>query len=43
MVDLYKYFEALNKASQPDDIINPCTSGMTVIVALQTWKVKKGQ
>ena len=43
MVDLYEFFEALNKASQPDDIINPCTSGMTVIVALQTWKVKKGQ
>jgi len=43
MVDLYKFYEALNKSSQPSDIINPSTSGMTVIVALQTWKVKKGQ
>ena len=43
MVDLYNFVEALNKSSQPGDIINPSTSGMAVIVILQTWKAKKGQ
>ena len=43
MVDLYEFYDALNKASRPSDIINPCTSGMAVVVALQAWKVKKGQ
>ena len=43
MIDIYKFFEALNEASQNDDIINPCTSGMAVIIPLQTWKIKKGQ
>jgi acetolactate synthase-1/2/3 large subunit len=43
MVDIYDFYDALNKASQNDDIINPCTSGMAVIIPLQTWKIKKGQ
>ena len=43
MIDLYDFIKALNKSSQPNDIINPSASGMPVIVPLQIWKVKKGQ
>ena len=43
MIDIYEFYEALNESSQNDDIINPCTSGMAVIIPLQTWKIKKGQ
>ena len=43
MIDLYDFIQALNDASQPNDIVNPSASGMAANIILQTWKVKHGQ
>ena len=43
MIDLYEFIEALNEASQPNDIINPGASGQTGNIIWDAWKPKKGQ
>jgi len=43
MINVYDFIQALNEASQENDIINPSASGTTCQMILQTWKLKKGQ
>jgi len=43
MLDLYDFIHELNNLSRPTDIICPSASGYGCLIALQEWKLKKGQ